>query len=178
MSLSGRYRRILRRRAKARFEAECETRPRNLDVQDGVRVHRHFGGGTLRVGDGVQIWRGVLLLLQQPEAVIELGDSVFINFDTKLVAAERISIGPRCSISWNVSIIDSDFHVIDGQQAVRPVTIGEHVLIGAQAIILKGVTIGNGAVVAAGSVVSRDVPPGTLVAGNPATVRRENVTWV
>ncbi len=177
VSLAGHYERALGRRRLRRFEAECVTAPRDLEVQEAVRVHRHYGGGTLRVGDGVKIWRGVLLLLQQPSSVIELADHVFVNFDTKLIASERISIGPACSISWNVSIMDSDFHAIDGRQPVRPVTIGEHVLIGAHAIVLKGVTIGDGAVVAAGSVVSRDVPAATLVAGAPATVRRENVSW-
>jgi acetyltransferase-like isoleucine patch superfamily enzyme len=152
-------------------------RPLKLVLHDGVRVHRHFGGGTLRVGDNVQIFRGVLLLLGLPQAEIELADRVFINYDTKLMAARRIYIGPGSSISWNVSIMDSDFHQIDGEGEPAPVHIGEHVLIGAHAVILKGVRIGDGAVVAAGSLVNSDVPPGALVAGSPATVRRENVTW-
>lgn len=167
----------LRRGEQRRFEAECEVAPRNLVIHDGVRVHRHFGGGTLRVGDGVQLFRGVLLLLGLPQAEIELADRVFINYDTKLMAARRIYIGPRSSISWNVSIMDSDFHQIDGEGEPAPVHIGEHVLIGAHAVILKGVTIGDGAVVAAGSVVKDDVPAAALVAGSPATVRRTGVTW-
>ena len=132
----------------------------------------------LRVADSVQIFRGVLLLLGLPQATIDLGANVFINYDTKVMAAEHISIGARTSISWNVSIMDSDFHQIDGESGPRPTHIGEHVLIGAHAIVLKGVRIGDGAIVAAGSVVSRDVPPRALVAGSPATVRRENVAWV
>jgi acetyltransferase-like isoleucine patch superfamily enzyme len=58
-----------------------------------------------------------------------------------------------------------------------PVHIGSHVWIGARALILKGVRIGDGAVVAAGSVVTRDVPSRALVAGNPAQVIREDVSW-
>jgi acetyltransferase-like isoleucine patch superfamily enzyme len=166
----------IRRRELKRFKAECETPPQNLVLHDGVRVYRHFGGGRLLVGDDVQIFGGVLLLLGQPEAEIELGRGVFLNFDAKVMAAQRISIGARSSISWNVSIMDSDFHLIDGEGETEPVQIGEHVLIGAHAIILKGVRIGDGAVVAAGSLVNRDVPAGALVAGSPATVRRENVT--
>jgi acetyltransferase-like isoleucine patch superfamily enzyme len=60
---------------------------------------------------------------------------------------------------------------------IVPVAIGDNVWIGAKAIILKGVTIGDGAVVAAGSVVTKDVAPGVLVAGNPARTLKSNVQW-
>ena len=65
----------------------------------------------------------------------------------------------------------------DGGIKSAPITIGDRVWIGCRAIILAGVTIGEGSVVAAGSVVTRDVPPGTLVAGNPAKVIRETGPW-
>ena len=60
----------------------------------------------------------------------------------------------------------------------KPVVIGDRVWIGQGAVILKGVTIGNGAIIAAGSVVTKDVPPNTMVAGNPAVVKKENVKWI
>jgi acetyltransferase-like isoleucine patch superfamily enzyme len=77
-------------------------------------------------------------------------------------------------LSWDVQILDNDFHAItvDGttRPSTAPVTIGDRVWVGTRALILKGVEIGDGAIVAAGSVVSRDVPPGTIVAGMPARV--------
>lgn len=58
-----------------------------------------------------------------------------------------------------------------------PISIGDHVWIGARSTILKGVSIGDGAVVAAGSLVTRDVPPGALVGGSPARMVRPKVEW-
>jgi len=134
-------------------------------------------GARLEIADDVRIHGGALFLLQTQDSVIKLGRGAFINFDTKVMAHQRITIGPRCSISWNVSIMDSDFHKIDGVGSPEPVEIGEHVWIGAHALVLKGVKIGDGAVVAAGSLVTRDVPARAVVAGAPATVRRTNIDW-
>ena len=63
------------------------------------------------------------------------------------------------------------------KEITKPIIIGDHVWIGKNALILKGVTIGNGAIVAAGSVVVKDVSAKTLVAGNPAKVIKDNVEW-
>lgn len=73
--------------------------------------------------------------------------------------------------------MDTDYHCIEGSVATKPTIIGDHVWIGNKAVILKGVTIGQGAVVAAGAVVSRDVPAHTLVAGVPAKPIKRNVKW-
>jgi acetyltransferase-like isoleucine patch superfamily enzyme len=74
--------------------------------------------------------------------------------------------------------MDSDSHTIGPANGPvsAPIEIGDHVWIGARAMVLKGVTIGDGAVVAAASVVTKDVAPGTLVAGSPARYVRD-VTW-
>ena len=58
-----------------------------------------------------------------------------------------------------------------------PISIGNHVWIGAGATILKGVTIGDNAIIGAGSVVTKDVPPNTIVAGNPAHIIRQRIEW-
>ena len=58
-----------------------------------------------------------------------------------------------------------------------PIHIGNHVWVGVRAIILKGVTIGDGAIIAAGSVVTRDVPANTLVGGVPAKIIKDNISW-
>lgn len=157
------------------FQRWCETRPRELRLGARVRIVGHRG--RLRVGENVHLATGVRLALCNPSAVIEIGDRVLINWNTKLVAMQRISIGAGSAISWNVSIMDTDLHLIDESEPNAPVEIEERVLVCAHAVILKGVRVGEGAVVAAGSVVTRDVAPRTLVAGAPATVQRENISW-
>ena len=106
-------------------------------------------------------------------------DGSFLNCDVKIRATESVKIGKGCVISHNVTIIDSDTHCVDvpGHIPTKPVTIGNHVWIGNRAMVLKGVTIGDGAIIAAGAVVSKDVPPNTMVAGVPAKIIKENVTW-
>ena len=74
-------------------------------------------------------------------------------------------------------IRDNDSHQILGSNGTQPITIGNHVWIGTRAMILKGVTIGDGSVIAAGSIVTHDVPPNSLVAGVPAVVKKQNIIW-
>jgi acetyltransferase-like isoleucine patch superfamily enzyme len=119
----------------------------------------------------------VRFFLAGPEVVVTIGDRTFVNRRTEFVCGESITVGTDCAISWDVCITDTDSHSLDGGQRTSPVIIGNRVWIGARAMILKGVTIGDGAVVAANSVVTRDVPPRTLVGGSPARVLRENVEW-
>ena len=91
----------------------------------------------------------------------------------------QIEIGEDCAISDNVSIHDSDSHILNGEKdrVSAPVVIGDHVWIGKNVTILKGVTIGDGAVIGAGSVVTKSIPAGCLAVGNPARVIKENITW-
>lgn len=110
-------------------------------------------------------------------AALTLG-SGFINNGLNMSCFNKIEIGNDVAISENVTIRDSDDHYIDSRPInSAPVIIGNKVWIGMNTIILKGVTIGDGAVVAAGSVVNKDVPSYTLVAGIPACVKRTNVHW-
>jgi len=119
----------------------------------------------------------VLLSTRQAGAVLEVGAN-FAMSGGALCAAERIVIGSDVVVGANSVVVDSDFHPLaperrsalaeDGRTA--PVTIGDDVFIGMNCLILKGVTLGRGSVVGAGSVVARDVPPGAVVAGNPAAV--------
>lgn len=108
--------------------------------------------------------------------------SGYINAGAQLRCMERITIGDHCAIGRNVLIMDFDAHEItyaDGSKnrITAPVSIGNRVWIGAGATILKGVTIGDNAIVGAGSVVTKNVAPNTIVAGNPAKVIREKITW-
>ncbi|MBY5377327.1 hypothetical protein HFN07_28555 [Rhizobium leguminosarum] len=87
-------------------------------------------------------------------------------------------MGDEVFIADQVIIRDWDGHTIVGRPDKAPIRIGNHVWIGMRAVILKGVTIGDGAVVAAGAIVTKDVPPGAVVAGNPAKVVKDGVQWV
>lgn len=109
-------------------------------------------------------------------ARLHLG-SGFLNTGSLLVCTTEISIGEMCLFGEQVIIRDDDSHEIDHRLRRAPITIGDRVWVGMRAMILKGVTIGDGAVVAAGSVVTRDVPAGVLVGGVPARIIRKDVTW-
>lgn len=99
-----------------------------------------------------------------------LGERVFINTGATIVATHSIEIGDDCLIGDLVAIFDSDHHPIEPSRPTRvaPVRLGTNVWIGRSATILPGVTIGDHAVIAAGSIVMSDVPAKTLVAGAPA----------
>lgn len=111
-------------------------------------------------------------------ATLELGHNSYINRHCRIKVFQYLKIGNNCAISENVTIWDSDVHELLKSEKTKPVTIGNNVWIGTNTIILKGVTIGDGAVVAAGSLVNRDVPSRTLVGGIPAKVLKTNVDWV
>ena len=115
------------------------------------------------------------------DAQVEIGDQSYINFDSAVTCFKNITIGANCAISWNTNIIDGNGHelIVGGvpRPRTRPVRIGDNVWIGTGAIIV-GATIGDGSVVAAGSVVTSVVPAKALVAGNPARVAREDISWV
>jgi acetyltransferase-like isoleucine patch superfamily enzyme len=99
-----------------------------------------------------------------------IGERVFINTGSTVVATHRIEIGDDCRIGDLVAIFDTDHHSLEPSRPIRqaPVRLGANVWIGRSAIILPGVTIGDHAAIAAGSVVTGDVPARTLVAGVPA----------
>lgn len=111
------------------------------------------------------------------DAVLEIGRSTFINNNiTIIVDRTRVLIGERCLLGNNVFISDSDFHGLEiadrnnGNYKCLPVTIEDDVFVGGDVKILKGVRIGAGAIIANGSIVTRNVEPYTVVAGIPARV--------
>jgi serine acetyltransferase len=138
-------------------------------------------GGTIELGDRIVLWPGVKLSADSADgspARLRIGDRTHVGDRTEIHCGRELSIGAGCAISWDVVILDRDYHGAGaGGERCRPVTIGDDVWIGCRAIVLKGVTIGAGAVVAAGAVVTADVPERALVAGNPARVVREQVSW-
>ena len=108
---------------------------------------------------------------------IELGERVFFNFNCVVLDVCLVRIGAFSLFGPGVQIYTAT-HPLDaklrrGREFGKPVTIGDDVWIGGSAIILPGVRIGDGAVIGAGSVVTRDVPAGALAAGNPCRVLRD-----
>jgi acetyltransferase-like isoleucine patch superfamily enzyme len=136
-----------------------------------------FRSSALVFAERVRLGKYVGFYLDGPDARIEIGSFTGINRRTEICAQSLVKIGARCIIGWDVVITDSDYHQFGDTEIVAPVNIGDDVWIGARAIILKGVTIGSGSVIAAGAVVSGDVSPATLMGGNPATLIREDVVW-
>ncbi|MGQ1929282.1 acyltransferase [Ornithobacterium rhinotracheale] len=111
-------------------------------------------------------------------AILKLG-SGYINNGLNLACFEKIEIGHEVAISENVSIRDSDNHqILDGNHTkTAPIKIGNHVWIGMNVTILKGVEIGDGCVIAAGSVVNKSIPKNCMAGGVPAKVLKENIHW-
>ncbi|MBS9477417.1 sugar O-acetyltransferase [Ancylobacter sp. VKM B-3255] len=107
---------------------------------------------------------------------IRLGAGVFLNFNCVVLDVVAVTIGDKTQIGPGVQILTAD-HPRDpatratGLEFGRPVRIGANVWIGAGAILLPGVTVGDDALIGAGAVVTRDVPAGATVVGNPARAR-------
>lgn len=160
-----------------------ESRINNLQGEAG-RDH-------LVIGDNTHI-RGELTIYPYGDG-IRIGDYCYVGHNSVIRAGHRIDIGNHVLIAHNVTIMDTDSHEIDARERANtymlmlqkgqpqtagliktaPVVIHDHAWISYNVCVLKGVTIGEGAIVGAGSVVTKDVPAWTMVAGNPAKVIKQ-----
>ncbi|AKJ63906.1 acyltransferase [Kiritimatiella glycovorans] len=114
-------------------------------------------------------------LITHPGGRIAIGDRVFLNYGASLSAHEEIRIGNGCQIGSYACLMDNDYHRVEDRNALgesKPIVLEDNVWLGVRVIVLKGVTIGKNAVIGAGSVVTKDVPPNSLAAGAPARVVR------
>ena len=139
------------------------TLPRGT-IRPGERIVISMGG-TVVAGPGCALSENAII--QVEAGILRLGCDAFIGIGAVIVAREAISIGDNVLIAEYVTIRDQD-HAPDGGFRVTPVRIGHNVWIGAKSTITRGVTIGDGAVIGANSVVTGDVPAGCTVAGAPA----------
>ncbi len=165
----------------------------------GVTAHGPVGlmrwpGSCIEIGDGVSFistWRRataaalshpVRLRTFGPEARIEIGEGCELSGTSIACRSTSVVLGCGVMIAPDVIIVDSDFHAPwpaearrtdPGMERDRPVHIGDYAWIGMRCVILKGVTIGRGAIIGAGSVVTRDIPNNAVACGVPARVVRQ-----
>lgn len=154
----------------------------------GLPIIQRHRDSQIRIGRGANLrstprsnplgaHHPVIFSTRRAGARIAIGDD-FGMTGGSIVCDESITIGDRVWVGANAVITDTDFHPLEPETRrarplhanTAPVEIADDVFIGMSALILKGLRIGAGAVVGAGSVVSRDVPAGAIVAGNPARV--------
>ena len=156
----------------------------------GVPIIQKHRRSRMGFGSGLQLrssarsnplgpYRPVMLTTWQEASCLEIGSNFAMTGGT-LCAARSIVIGNNVAVGANTTIVDTDFHPLapdqrklyssEGRSAA--VVIEDDVFIGMSCLVLKGVTIGRGSVIGAGSVVALDVPAGVIAAGNPARVVR------
>jgi acetyltransferase-like isoleucine patch superfamily enzyme len=154
-----------------------------LVIGEGFATERQAGnhfwiGEDAQVEFGPRAWlrteHGANRITAFAGARVRVGRDALIN-GAMLHAKAGISIGDESRIAFGARILDADLHDLDSatREQVAPVKIGDRVWLGADAIVLRGVTIGDDVVVGAGSVVTRDLPPRCLALGSPARPVRE-----
>ena len=166
------------------FSEDVIIHPSSKILQDRITLKNKC---SVTVDEDTQV--DGFIFFDKENAKVSIGRRSFVN--AMIVSAESIDIGDDVLIAWGTTIVDHNSHSISFSKRsedvtnwmqgkkdwshvkTSPVKICDKVWIGFNTIILKGVTIGEGSVVGAGSVVTKDVPPWTIVAGNPAKIIRE-----
>jgi serine acetyltransferase len=145
-------------------------------------LHNPAARGVIKLGDGAWLERGVVLWAFNGS--INLQRNVFLGPYVTIYGHGGVEIGEETLVSMKATILSSNHAIPELGKVIRqqpdellPTKIGRDVWIGANAVILGGVTIGDGAVVAAGAVVTKDVEAGAIVAGVPARVIRRRASF-
>ncbi len=172
--LLGNVRATLRARLVLRGATTLGERPR---VYGKPQVRN---GGTLVVGERVQIFSTVATteLVVGEGATLKIGDQCLVMDGSTISALGSVEIGDRCLFGRHTQILDSAFHHVEPDRRLEspppdPIVIGTNVWLASRVTVLPGVTIGDGAAVAAGAVVAGDVPAKTLFGGVPARKIRD-----
>lgn len=198
--LTGIIQRLVRAQARARARDVAAYLGEETLIEPGFSLDIRCGPreGRLRVGRRSVL--GCTITLERNVGSVVIGDNTFVGA-SRIICAEHITVGSDVLISWGCTIVDHDSHSLlwsdraqdvtrwreglgggladaaalkDWQRVpMAPVQILDKAWLGFNVIVLKGITIGEGAVVAAGSVVTKDVPDWTVAAGNPARVLRD-----
>ena len=163
------------------FRSRCRRVGKNLHYVKLRQGFPYFHGDiNIVLGENVTVHSrssfSAASLFEKP--TLNVGDNTYLGPGLSIGVAERISIGSSCLIGSNVSISDNDGHPLDACKRAKgdsvnkfdifPVQIGDKVWLGDGSIVLKGVSVGEGAVIGARSVLTTDVAPYTVAAGNPA----------
>jgi acetyltransferase-like isoleucine patch superfamily enzyme len=137
--------------------------------------------------DGTVVFEGLTRLGHGSKIVVrgqlEIGDSFSISAESSIICRKHIRFGRQCLLSWDVLMMDTDFHPIKDSDGIilnpdKEIIIGDHVWICCRSTILKGSVIGNMSVVAAGSLVNKPLAePNSLIGGYPAKVLRKGISW-
>jgi acetyltransferase-like isoleucine patch superfamily enzyme len=161
------------------FRYRCERVGQRLNLEGAPPLI--VGNGRIFVGDDVHIGSPCTWDVG-PDAELIIGDRVSLNYRGVIGVAKSVRIGDDTMIAGDVTILDNTNHPVSPARRlarapltraeVSPVVIGRNVWIGIHCIIMRGVTIGDNSIVAAGSVLTKSVPPNTVVAGNPAIAVR------
>ena len=135
------------------------------------------GDGEVLLGEGVSLCGTVVPveLVTYTSGRIEIGNHTFINYGSSIAARVSVKIGAHCHLGHYTFVMDNDQHDVIRHSELptsKPIIIEDYVWIGSKAVILPGVRIGSQAVIGAGSIVTKDVPPRCVAAGNPARVLR------
>ena len=139
-----------------------------------VRFRFH---GTVHIGDNFMaegMTAGVTIKVARG-AVLSMGNGCYMNTGSSIEVHNEVRIGDHALIAPFASIVDDDRHEVEpgSKRAKGPVIVGNNVWLGRNVAVLPGVTIGDGSVIGANSVVLRDIPPGCFAAGAPARVIRK-----
>jgi len=146
--------------------------------RDVCRIH--LVNSTLTINGNVSLYPGVQILANDAEIII--GNGTKINGSTQLIAMNKIEIGTGCFFAQGVIVRDNDGHKLSSDEnppdiECLPVIIGNHCWLGQRSMVLKGTTLSDNVVVAAGAVVTKDASQGSLIAGIPAKVIANNISW-
>lgn len=168
---------ILNKTAKIILRGNLQVNDNCIKQNGRSTIIRMDSNSQISVDKGFSIYYGGDIICFR-NSKLNLG-SGFCNSNIKIRCTNSITIGNNVAISHDVTIMDSDAHNIDydGYEMTKPIIIGNNVWIGSRVIILKGVRIGDGAIVAAGAVVTKDVPENSVVVGCPAKVIKNNIKW-
>ena len=169
------------------MKSRCQA-DENVHFKFGSDIGGYYTGKNISIGKGVLCFANLTIL--RPGAKISIGKYSYLGPNVRIAVNQEVTIGENAAIAHNVQIIDSNNHSLSAQErrdkfieyratgknqelemvAASPIKINDDVWIGTGAIILKGVQIGRGAIIAAGSIVTKDVPSYAIVGGNPAKI--------